>query len=73
MAVAGNKVHTEEDVAFLRSHAGADLVTWLAHEPAIRAMEQGRPFGLSDLSAQADPGFDLGRAFSGHAPDPVHG
>jgi CO dehydrogenase maturation factor len=26
-------------------------VTWLGHEPAIRAMEQGRAFALSDLSA----------------------
>ena len=50
LVVAGNKVQTEQDVAFLRSQAGTDLVTWLAHEPAIRAMEQGRPFSLSDLS-----------------------
>ena len=50
VAVAGNKVQTEQDVAFLRSEAGTDLVTWLGHEPAIRAMEQGRPFSLSDLS-----------------------
>ena len=50
MVVAGNKVQTDEDVSFLRSQAGADLVTWLGHEPAIRAMEQGRPFSLADLS-----------------------
>jgi CO dehydrogenase maturation factor len=50
VAVAGNKVQTDDDVAFLRSQAGADLVTWLGHEPAIRAMEQGRPFGMADLS-----------------------
>jgi CO dehydrogenase maturation factor len=49
VAVAGNKVQTEEDVAFLRSQTGADLVTWLGHEPAIRAMEQGRPFTMADL------------------------
>jgi CO dehydrogenase maturation factor len=49
VAVAGNKVQTEEDVAFLRSQAGADLVTWLGHEPAIRAVEQGRHFGMADL------------------------
>jgi CO dehydrogenase maturation factor len=50
MVVAGNKVQTDEDVAFLRSQAGADLTTWLGHEPAIRAMEQGRPFSMADLS-----------------------
>jgi CO dehydrogenase maturation factor len=50
VVVAGNKVQTEEDVAFLRSQAGADLVTWFGHEPAVRAMEQGRPFRMSDLS-----------------------
>jgi hypothetical protein len=50
VVVAGNKVQTEQDVAFLRSETGTDLVTWLGHEPAIRAMEQGRPFSLSDLS-----------------------
>jgi CO dehydrogenase maturation factor len=50
VVVAGNKAQTEEDVAFLRSQAGADLVTWLGHEPAIRAMEQGRAFSMADLS-----------------------
>ena len=50
MVVAGNNVQAEQDAAFLRAQAGADLVTWLGHEPAIRAMEQGRPFSLSDLS-----------------------
>jgi CO dehydrogenase maturation factor len=50
LAVAGNKVQTDEDLAFLREHTGDDLVTWLGHEPAIRAMEQGRPFRMADLS-----------------------
>jgi CO dehydrogenase maturation factor len=50
--LAGNKVQTDEDVAFLRRHAGGDLLTWFGHEPAVWAMEQGRPFGLADLSAQ---------------------
>jgi CO dehydrogenase maturation factor len=51
VALAGNKVQTAEDVAFLRQNAGADLLTWFGHEPAVRAMEQGRPFALTDLSA----------------------
>jgi CO dehydrogenase maturation factor len=50
LAVAGNKVQTPEDIAFLREHAGDDLVAWFGHEPAIRAMEQGRSFSLAALS-----------------------
>ena len=50
LAVAGNKVESPQDEAFLREHAGEDLLGWLGHEPAVRAMEQGRPFTLGDLS-----------------------
>jgi CO dehydrogenase maturation factor len=50
VVVAGNKVQAESDVEFLREQAGGDLVTWLGHESAIRAMEQGRPFGMGDLN-----------------------
>ena len=51
IAVAGNKVHSQQDIAFLREHARDDLLTWLGDEPAVRAMEQGRAFRLADLSA----------------------
>jgi CO dehydrogenase maturation factor len=57
LAVAGNKVQGEQDVAFLREHAGGDLLTWFGYEPAVRAMEQGRPFGLGDLSAGTRAGL----------------
>jgi CO dehydrogenase maturation factor len=50
LAVVGNKVQTPDDVAFLRGHVGDHLLTCLGTEPAIRAMEQGRPFGLTALS-----------------------
>jgi CO dehydrogenase maturation factor len=50
LAVAGNKVQEPADVAFLREHAAGDLLAWFGHEAAVRAMEQGRPFTLSDLS-----------------------
>jgi CO dehydrogenase maturation factor len=52
MTVVGNKVQAPDDVAFLRQHASSDLLAWCGHEPAIRAMEQGRPFRLDDLSAE---------------------
>jgi CO dehydrogenase maturation factor len=49
VAVVGNKVQSPGDVDFLRRHVGDDLLTWLVHSPAVRAMEQGRAFTLDDL------------------------
>jgi CO dehydrogenase maturation factor len=49
IAVVGNKVQTADDVAFLQERLGGELLTWFAYSPAVRAMEQGRPFGLGDL------------------------
>jgi CO dehydrogenase maturation factor len=49
MTVVGNKVQSPHDLAFLREQAGTDLLAWCGHEPAIRAMEQGRPFSMDDL------------------------
>ena len=48
--VAGNKVSDDADAAFLREQAGGALLTLTPHEPAVRALEQGREFALSDLS-----------------------
>jgi CO dehydrogenase maturation factor len=42
ISVVGNKVHGEDDVAYLREHVGGDLLTWLGQSAAVRAMEQGR-------------------------------
>ncbi|MEZ0074608.1 ATP-binding protein [Planotetraspora sp. GP83] len=49
IAVVGNKIQSPGDVDFLREHAGDDLLTWFEHSPAVRAMEQGRPFTLAAL------------------------
>ncbi|GAA3443066.1 ATP-binding protein [Planomonospora venezuelensis] len=49
IAVVGNKVHGPGDVDFLREHVGDDLLVCLEHSPAVRALEQGRPFTLGDL------------------------
>ena len=49
LAVIGNKVQDGNDTAFLREHAGDALVACIGHAPAVRAMEQGRPFRLGDL------------------------
>jgi CO dehydrogenase maturation factor len=50
LALVGNKVQEPEDAAFLREHAAGELLACCGHEPAVRAMEQGRPFSLADLS-----------------------
>lgn len=40
--VVGNKVQTDDDVAYLREHVGGDLLTWIGQSAAVRALEQGR-------------------------------
>jgi CO dehydrogenase maturation factor len=57
VVVAGNKVQSDDDVTFLRQHVGGDLVTWLGYEPAVRALEQWRPFELADLSPATRDGL----------------
>jgi CO dehydrogenase maturation factor len=57
LAVAGNKVQGPEDEAFLREHAAGDLLACFGYEPAVRAMEQGRPFDLDDLSPATRTGL----------------
>ena len=52
LRVVGNKVLAQDDVAFLRDQVGDDLLAWIGQEPAIRAMEQGRPFDLADLGQE---------------------
>jgi CO dehydrogenase maturation factor len=59
LAVVGNKVQHEQDAAFLREHVGGGLLACFAHEPAVRAMEQGRPFGLADLGPGALPALQM--------------
>ncbi|MBF8185830.1 ATP-binding protein [Nonomuraea sp. K274] len=55
LAVVGNKVHDQSDVDFLRAEVGDDLLTWMGHSAAVRAMEQGHHFTLDDLEpANAD-------------------
>ncbi|GAA3229505.1 ATP-binding protein [Actinocorallia longicatena] len=41
--VVGNKVHDEQDLDYLRTEVGDDLLTWFGHSSAVRAIEQGRP------------------------------
>ncbi len=43
LAVVGNKVQGEDDLAFLRSEVGDDLLVSVGHSDWVRAMEKGRP------------------------------
>jgi CO dehydrogenase maturation factor len=49
LRVIGNKVHGPDDVAFLCEQVGDALLCHLGQSGAVRAMEQGRPFGIGDL------------------------
>jgi CO dehydrogenase maturation factor len=50
IAVVGNKVHGKDDAEFLREHIGGALLCCFGQSTAVRAMDQGRPFTLGDLS-----------------------
>jgi CO dehydrogenase maturation factor len=50
LRVVGNKVHDAGDEAFLRESVGEALLCCLGSSTAVRAMEQGRPIGLADLT-----------------------
>ncbi|PPK70290.1 ATP-binding protein [Actinokineospora auranticolor] len=41
IAVVGNKISDAEDLAFLREHVGADLLTWVSRSAHVRAAERG--------------------------------
>jgi len=52
LSVVGNKVTDAVDVAFLRDHAGADLLAWLGTSRHVRAAEQGRPGPIAELEPE---------------------
>ncbi|WP_026425026.1 ATP-binding protein [Actinokineospora inagensis] len=41
VAVVGNKVVDQDDVAFLQQHVGADLLGWIGRSDHVRAAERG--------------------------------
>ncbi|MFC0038678.1 ATP-binding protein [Actinomadura rayongensis] len=54
IAVVGNKVQNDEDVAYLRANTGDDLLTWVGQSAAVRAFEQGRSgVALEDANTAA--------------------
>ncbi|WP_369394394.1 ATP-binding protein [Streptomyces sp. CG1] len=61
VAVVGNKVTGEDDLAFLRAHVGVDLITHCEQSSYVRAQEQGRD-GHSELEAHNACALDRLRA-----------
>ncbi|MFF5255588.1 ATP-binding protein [Streptomyces leeuwenhoekii] len=70
LKVVGNKVHGPDDLDFLRSEVGEDLLVTVGHSDWVRALEKGRPprFGtleeanrqaLRTLQAAADATYEL--------------
>ncbi|MEV6177363.1 ATP-binding protein [Streptomyces sp. NPDC052016] len=54
LAVVGNKVTGEDDLLFLKEHAGDDLLTHLVLSPWVRSAERGSPRGdLEDANRHA--------------------
>ncbi|WP_314178164.1 ATP-binding protein [Streptomyces winkii] len=49
LRVVGNKVHTDDDLDFLRDATGDDLLVSFGHSDWVRAMEKGRPRRLAEL------------------------
>jgi CO dehydrogenase maturation factor len=49
VAVVGNKVDDDADVAFLREQVGDDLLTWVGRSGFVKAAERGRVRPIADL------------------------
>ncbi|MEV7680583.1 ATP-binding protein [Streptomyces sp. NPDC056909] len=51
LAVVGNKIQSEDDLDFLRTEVGDDLLIAVGHSDWVRAMEKGRPRPFDLLEA----------------------
>ncbi|WP_066950827.1 ATP-binding protein [Streptomyces lushanensis] len=51
LAVVGNKIQNEDDLDFLRTEVGDDLLITVGHSDWVRAMEKGRPHPFDLLEA----------------------
>jgi CO dehydrogenase maturation factor len=49
VAVVGNKIDDEHDVAFLREQVGDDLLTWIGSSPFVKAGERGQILPIAAL------------------------
>jgi CO dehydrogenase maturation factor len=65
LAVVGNKVTGPQDVEYLRSEIGEDLIGCFGQSPFVRAAEQGRHRPLADLEPANRALLDVLRAAVG--------
>ncbi|MFI9051698.1 ATP-binding protein [Streptomyces sp. NPDC053427] len=49
LKVVGNKIQGPDDLAYLRSEVGDDLLVTVGHSDWVRAMEKGRPAAFTQL------------------------
>jgi CO dehydrogenase maturation factor len=49
LQVIGNKIETEDDLAFLHDQVGDDLLTWIEHSSFVRQLEKGHFLQLHQL------------------------
>ena len=66
IAVVGNKVCDEQDVAFLRQHIGVNLVGWLSRSEHVRAAERGEIRPISALEPANLATLDTMRELADH-------
>ncbi|MEU3654658.1 ATP-binding protein [Streptomyces sp. NPDC032161] len=52
LRVVGNKVQSKDDLEYLRSEVGDDLLITVGHSDWVRAMEKGRPDRFEQLEAE---------------------
>lgn len=52
LQVIGNKLENDTDLAFVRTHTGAAMATWLTRSAYVRAMEQGQVLPLLHLEPE---------------------
>lgn len=62
VAVVGNKVDNDDDLAFLREHLGEDLLTWMGRSAYVRSAERGDVRPLSELEPANADALDVIRA-----------
>jgi CO dehydrogenase maturation factor len=62
VAVVGNKIDNDDDVAFLREHVGSNLLACVSRSGYIRAAERGDVRPLSELEPANARALDVIRA-----------
>lgn len=62
IAAVGNKVHDQDDLAFLQEQLGGDLLTWISRSGHVRAGERGDSRPIDQLEVANRTALDTIRA-----------